>query len=100
MYEGFLWTACNEVTQKLTAKGSDKIIGMAMLIDGNGWFGRVGKDFSFGPTTRTRAQKAVEARLNGHPFEKIDFERSWAGTCWKLLGGSAPSSHEQPALAA
>ena len=85
--EGFIWTACNEVTRKLTRAGSPDAIGYAMLIDGHGWFGRIGKDFSFGPTTMSRAMKAVEARLMGQMFDKLEGENSWRGTCWKMLSG-------------
>lgn len=88
--EGFEWTACNEVTRKLTRAGSPNAVGWAMLIDGHGWFGRIGRDFSFGPATQSRAKSAVEARLLGEPFDKVDDERSWSGTCWRLLSGSEP----------
>jgi hypothetical protein len=58
-----------------------------MLVEGHGWFGRIGKDFSFGPTSMSRAQKAVEARLLGQLFDKLEGEKSWSGTCWCLLSG-------------
>lgn len=79
------WTACNEITDKLTYKG--QAIGWTMNIEGKGWFGRVGKEMSFGPTSRSRARQAVEAFLRGEPFEKIDIEQSWRGDCWKLVSG-------------
>ena len=88
----FLWTAANEVTRKLTREGSSDAIGWAILIDGHGWFGRIGKDFAFGPTTQPRAKAAVEARLRGEPFQKTDREKSWRGTCWRLLTAVAPPS--------
>ena len=90
--EGFEWTACNEVTRKLTRIGAPTAIGWAMNVDGHGWFGRIGgeREFSFGPATQARAKSAVEARLLGEPFDKIDDERTWSGTCWRLLGGSEP----------
>jgi hypothetical protein len=46
----------------------------------DGWFGRIGREFSFGPTTEVRAKAAVEAALRGEPFEKQDGERSRKGT--------------------
>jgi hypothetical protein len=65
-----------------------------MLVEGHGWFGRIGKDFSFGPTSMPRAQKAVEARLLGQLFDKLEGEKSWSGTCWRLLSGSeAPKAN-------
>jgi hypothetical protein len=88
MDEPYQWTACNEITQKLIRVGSPEAIGWAMLIEGHGWFGRIGKVFSFGPTTKTRAQHAVEANLKGEPFDKLEGENSWSGTCWKILSGS------------
>ena len=92
--EGLEWTACNEVTRKLTAKGSPDAIGWAMLVEGQGWFGRIGKDFSFGPTNPSRVQKAVEARLRGQLFDKLEGEKSWPGTCWSLLSGSGAPQAE------
>jgi hypothetical protein len=82
--EGAVWTACNEVTDKYARKGGDAV-GWTMLIEGRGWFGRVGKEMSFGPTTRTRARASVEAFLKGEPFEKTEDERSWRGDCWGIL---------------
>jgi hypothetical protein len=84
--EALRWEACNEVTRKLT-RGREAI-GWAMLVEGHGWFGRIGEVFSFGPSTRSRAERAVEARIRGEPFEKADDENTWRGTCWKLLSGS------------
>jgi hypothetical protein len=93
------WTACNEVTRKLTFGASDKAVGWAMLTEitpgREVWFGRIGSDFSFGPTTQARA-KAVEAKLSDRPFEKLEGEKSWSGTCWKLLGGSVPAVPPMP----
>ena len=87
-----VWVACNEVTRKLTFGASPTAVGWAMLAEVSPgrevWFGRIGNDFSFGPTTQARAKAAVEARLLGHPFTKQDDERSWSETCWRLLGGS------------
>lgn len=77
------WFACNEVTDRLDLRGT--AIGWTMLIEGKGWFGRVGKEMSFGPTTRARARRSVEAYLKGEPFEKDEDERSWRGGCWKLI---------------
>ena len=86
--EGFEWLACNEVTHKLTQKGSPDAIGWAMLVvAGHGWFGRIGKEFSFGPTSLNRARSAVEARLLGQLFDKLEGEKSWSGTCWRPLSG-------------
>jgi hypothetical protein len=79
----------------LVRRGSPTAIGWAILIEvepgRDAWFGRIGKDFSFGPTTQARAKAAIEARLKGEPFEKLEGERSWSGSCWSLLGGSIPA---------
>jgi hypothetical protein len=85
--EGAFWIACNEVADKFARGGSDAI-GWAMLIEGRGWFGRVGKEMSFGPTTRHRARAAVEAYLRGEFFDKHEGEHSWRGDCWKLISGA------------
>jgi hypothetical protein len=94
------WTACNEVTRKLTFGASDKAVGWVMLAEiGPGrevWFGRIGSDFSFGPTTQARAKAAVEAKLSGQSFERHEGEKSWSGTCWKLLGGHVPPAPAMP----
>ena len=84
-------TACNEITQKLTRTGSPAAIGWAMLVEGHGWFGRVGgeRQFSFGPSTQSRSKAAVEAWLLGQPFDKVDNERTWSGTGWSLLSGTS-----------
>jgi hypothetical protein len=78
------WIAVNEVTDKFARKGGDAV-GWTMLIEGKGWYGRVGKHMSFGPTTRTRARAAVEAFLRGEPFEKRGGEQSWRGDCMGVL---------------
>jgi hypothetical protein len=97
------WTACNQVTRALRRIGSPTVIGWTMLCEispgREEWFGRIGDDFSFGPTTQARAKASVEARLKGEPFDKVDDERSWSGSCWRLLSGSAPLT-EDLALAA
>jgi hypothetical protein len=60
------------------------------------WFGRIGSDFSFGPTTQARAKAAVEAKLFGQSFERHEGEKSRSGTCWKLLGGHVPPAPAMP----
>jgi hypothetical protein len=82
--EGAFWIACNEVTDKFARKGGDAI-GWTMKIEGQGWFGRVGKEMSFGPTNRSRARSSVEAFLRGEPFEKHEDEHSWRGDCWRIV---------------
>src|SRR4029077_7293738 len=86
--EPFIWTACNEITRKCTSPGSSDAIAWTMLVEGRGWFGRIGKTFSFGPTSARRAEQAVEAKLQGQMFDKHEGEKSWAGDCWKLLSGA------------
>ena len=88
--EGLEWAACNEVTHKLTKKGSPDAIAWVMLVEGQGWFGRIGKEFSFGPSSLPRAKAAVEARLMGRMLDKLEGEKSWRGTCWKLISGATP----------
>jgi hypothetical protein len=68
--ETLVWIACNAVTSKLIRPGSDSALGWA-LKDGQGWFGKIGGGFSFGPSTRRRAQKAVLARLEGQPLPEL-----------------------------
>ena len=63
----FVWIACNAVTSKLIRPGSDRALGW-VLRDGQRWFGKISGGFSFGPSTRRRAQKAVLARLEGQPL--------------------------------
>jgi hypothetical protein len=65
--ETFVWIACNAITSKLIRPGSDSALGW-VLKDRQGWFGKIGGEFSFGPSTRRRAQKAVLARLEGQPL--------------------------------
>jgi hypothetical protein len=62
------WIACNEITDKFDHRGA--AIGWTMKVEGLGWFGRVGKEMAFGPTTRERARLSVEAYLKGEPFSK------------------------------
>lgn len=83
------WTACNEVTHKL-AHGKSDAVAFVMLVDNkgsadDGWYGRVGREFSFGPTSQQRAKLAVEAHLAGEPFHKIEGERSWRGDCDRIV---------------
>ena len=98
------WIACNEATLKCIREGSAAAVGWAMLVEvtqnRDAWFGRIGEEFSFGPTTRPRAKAAVEARLSGRPFEKHEdsAERMWSGTCWRLLGGSVPDAPALPGV--
>jgi hypothetical protein len=93
-----VWVASNEVTRRLARSGRDSTpdhsqsegwaIKVEMSPGREAGFGRIGKDFSFGPSSESRVKAAVEARLYGEPFEKHEGERSWSGTCWGLLGGS------------
>lgn len=82
------WIAVNDCTDKFQYKGG--AIGWTMNIDGFGWFGRVGKEMSFGPTNRRRARQAVEAFLTGEDFPKLENERSWRGDCWRLVNACPP----------
>ena len=68
--ETFVWIACNAVTHKLIRPGSDSALGW-VLKDGQRWFGKISGGFSFGPSTRRRAQKAVLARLEGQPLPEL-----------------------------
>jgi endogenous inhibitor of DNA gyrase (YacG/DUF329 family) len=91
------WIAVNEITQKFLYK--EPAIGWAMNIEGRGWFGRVGKDMSFGPTTLHRARLSVEQFIKGEPFAKNKPEQSWRGDCWDLVVAAPPdvsSRHTQP----
>ncbi len=83
------WAACNEVTHKL-AHGKGDAVAFVMLVDNkgsadDGWYGRVGREFSFGPTSQQRAKLAVEAHVAGEPFDKIEGERSWRGDCDRIV---------------
>jgi hypothetical protein len=105
--EPLIWVACNEVTWRLARGGRPATethchaAGWAMQIEGRGWYGRVRDDrgdWSFGPSTLTRARDAVEAYLRREPFEKTDNERSWSGDCGRLLVGHELSA-PRPSLA-
>jgi hypothetical protein len=90
--ERFVWTACNEVTQKLIKEGSTAATGFAMMVAGKGWFGRVRDDrgeWSFGPSTLSRSKQAVEAWLMHAPFDCQDEERMWAGSAWDIVVASS-----------
>jgi hypothetical protein len=80
-YPPWFWTACKEITVKLTRKGSPDAIAWVFQIRDRGWFMRIKPDLCFGPSTRMRAQKAAEATIMGVPFDKIGDERSWRGDC-------------------
>jgi hypothetical protein len=89
-YETLSWTACNEVTKKLTREGSTSAIGWLMNVDGKGWYGRVRDargDWTFGPASATRAIAAVEARIRHEPFDPRfdDGERAWLGDAMRAL---------------
>jgi hypothetical protein len=87
-YESLLWTACNEVTQKLSIKGSTAAIGWAMQIEGRGWYGRVRDErgnWSFGPSTKSGAQHAVESWLRHEPIEPSEDEHAWSGDTRRIL---------------
>ncbi len=75
--EKLQWTACNDVTHKLIRIGNPDAIAWVMLVKGHGWFGHIGKEFSFGPSSLPRAKAAVEARLRGRMFDKLEGEKSW-----------------------
>jgi hypothetical protein len=89
--ETHVWTACNEITHRLARNGRDSTndhshaVAWAMLVEGLGWFGRIGEDWSFGPTSLRRAKEAVEAFLRGELFDKFDGERSWRGDCGRFV---------------
>jgi hypothetical protein len=83
--ERFEWTACNEITHKLTKAGSPDAVAWVFEIRDRGWFMRIKPDLCFGPATRIRAQKAAEATIMGIPFDKLEGEKSWRGTCAALL---------------
>jgi hypothetical protein len=88
--ERFVWTACNEITQKLAREGGGAAIGFAMMVGDKGWFGRVRDDrgeWSFGPSSLSRAKQATEARILHAPFDCEDDERMWAGSAWDVVHG-------------
>jgi hypothetical protein len=93
-HEEFEWTACNEVTRKLTRAGSPNAVGWAMLVDGHGWFGRVSgeREYSFGASTMARAKSAVEAHLLGEPFDKAE----GSGHAPGRVGGCCPGMNKAP----
>jgi hypothetical protein len=78
-YESFSWTACNEVTKKLTREGSTSAIGWLMNVDGKGRVRDARGDWTFGPASATRAIAAVEARVRHESFDPRfeDGERAW-----------------------
>ena len=77
--------AANEITHKFINSGGTAL-GYAMYVERQkAWFGRVGKEMSFGPTSLSRSRQAVEAFLGGQVFEKREGERSWRGDCMHLI---------------
>jgi hypothetical protein len=101
------WTACNDVTRKATIAGKNanasalayaiKIESPSLRLDrsiaahDDGWWGRVGNEFSFGPcATPERAQTATEAFLRREPMpQPRGNERYRKGNVWNLIGGVA-----------
>jgi hypothetical protein len=67
----------NPCTQRVTKSKDPRAsaVGWLMQVEGRGWFGRVGKDFSFGPTSIQRARSAVEDHLRGRAGRLKDFPR-------------------------
>jgi hypothetical protein len=96
--ETLKWEAYNEVTHKVSIAGKNanaNALGFTMKTEGcvhpgdDGWWGVVGKEFSFGPSTLDRAKAATEAFLRRDPLlPPRDHERYRQGTVWKLIGGS------------
>jgi hypothetical protein len=110
------WVACNEITQRLARDGRastddhSHALGWAMRIERTvdvmpddpklsgqvvkgAWYGCVKDergDWSFGPTTLARAQRAVEAYLKHEDFQKQESEKSWRGNCRDLVVGGKP----------
>jgi hypothetical protein len=96
------WTSCNDVTRKATIAGKNanasalayviKIESPSLRLDrsvpahDDGWWGRVGDEFSFGPcTTPERAQAATEAFLRRDPLPAPrGNERYRKGNVWSL----------------
>lgn len=72
-YEPLLWIVVNDVTRKAVQKGNPSPLAWVIKAsaygwqEAEGWFGRIGCTFSFGPTTEARAKAAVEAQLRGKP---------------------------------
>jgi hypothetical protein len=70
-----------------------------MMVEGKGWYGRVRDDrghWSFGPTSLSRALKAVEARINHAPFEPQDDERAWHGDAMTVVAGAPLRRRQLP----
>jgi hypothetical protein len=73
-YEPLRWIDVNAVTRKAVQEGSPEAVAWTIKAgaygwrEAEGWYGRIGKTFSFGPTTEARAKAAVEAALRGRPF--------------------------------
>ena len=77
-HEPLLWIAVNDVTRKAVQKGNPSAIAWVIKAsayswqEAEGWYGRIGSTFSFGPSTEARAKQAVENALRGKtsPEEK------------------------------
>ena len=79
------WVAVNEITQKLVGKNGTAIAWAIYIDRAGGWFGRVGNDMSWGPTSLNRARESVETYLRCEPFEERKGERSWRGNCMGII---------------
>lgn len=80
------WIACNKYTDKLEYKG--RAIGWTMDVENRGWFGRVKDErgeWTFGPSTRTRARNAAEAWIKHEPFVKRTGEGMMQKEIWLSL---------------
>lgn len=72
-----IWRKVNDVTWKLVRRGDPKGEPIAWAIkasaygwqEAEGWYGRIDKALSFGPTTEARAKSAVEAALREEPIK-------------------------------
>ena len=85
-----IWTASNPITRKLTREGSPTALGWATEVAGKRWYGRVRDErgnWTFGPSSLSRARKAVEAWLRHEPFEREEDEAMWAGDLGRILVG-------------
>jgi hypothetical protein len=82
---GAEWSAINEVTQKLAPPGGNAIAWAMYIGSQKGWFGRIGEEWSFGPTSMLRVRQAIEAHFRNEPFEKREGERSWRGDCMAIV---------------
>lgn len=108
-YGAYRWVACNEITRKCVEEDHDKALGYAIHVNGiggvekPGWYGVIKDergDYRFGPTSKARAELAVERRLQHAPMEDIrEDERQWIGEIYPTPSKPLAAPEKKPSRA-